>query len=79
MSGVNTVMDAVLEVQFTLYITMGELTSRGVPHVRLMEVELAGSTITGEGYAVKKKGANKAKMSRLNFILTLLFQASQSS
>ena len=46
-------MDAVLEVQFTLYITMGERTSRGVPHVRLMEVELAGSTITGEGYAVK--------------------------
>ena len=56
LSGVNTVMDAVLEVQFTLYITMGELTSQGVPHVRLMEVELAGSTITGEGYAVKKSG-----------------------
>ena len=46
-------MDAVVEVQFTLYITMGERTSRGVPHVRLIEVELAGSTITGEGYAAK--------------------------
>jgi len=53
LSGVNTVIDADVEVQFTLYITMGELTSRGVPHVRLMEVEPAGSTITGEGYAAK--------------------------
>lgn len=53
LSGVNTVIDADVEVQFTLYITIGERTSRGVPHVRLIEVELAGSTITGEGYATK--------------------------
>ena len=61
LSGVNTVMDAVLEVQFTLYITMGERTSRGIPHVRLIEVELAGSTITGEGYATKTKLPIKLK------------------
>lgn len=51
-SGVNTIIDVVPDVQLTLYIRMGERISAGGPQVRLNEVELAASTITGNGYAV---------------------------
>jgi len=51
-SGVNTIIDVVPEVQLILYIRMGERISAGGPQVRLNEVELAASTITGNGYAV---------------------------
>ena len=52
-SGVSILIDVVPEVQLTLYIRMGERISAGAPQVRLMDVELAGSTITGDGYAVR--------------------------
>ena len=64
-------MDAVLEVQLMLYITMGERTSRGVPHVRLIEVELAGSTITGEGYAAKVEQSMLLELVQLLVILAI--------
>jgi len=49
-SGVNTIIEVVPDVQLTLYIRMGERISAGGPQVRLNEVELAASTITGNGY-----------------------------
>ena len=52
-SGVSILIDVVPEVQLMLYIRMGKRISAGVPQVRLMDVELAGSTITGDGYAVR--------------------------
>ena len=52
-SGVNILIDVVPKVQLTLYIRMGERISAGVPQVRLIDVELAASASTGDGYAVQ--------------------------